>query len=221
MQNFKEELWERIPQRIQSMRHNDKFNNYRYQYYPKLIRGSETLNSYKNRVTIPDTNATAEAEYYYFSFYVFADDIDIKPRQVTLEMRYEDDSLAPSLHICLNISGNNPFCWFFPFMQMYNHNVPIEKVLYDFENHYLEVPLYYISGKSLARTPGFKIDPMYHGLQNIENYKNRALSLAMATHHRLGDESLLRMIGNSRDILQTIHEYSNPYNLNFESYLEQ
>ena len=90
----------------------------------------------------------------------------------------------------------------------------------DFEHFYLEIPLYYIHGTKLLLPPGFKIDHMYHALQNIENYQNRALAIAMATHKRLGDHSILGSIANSRDILQTIHEYSNPYNLDFKSYLE-
>jgi len=219
MQNYQRELWERIPHIIQSMRQNNKFNNYRYEYYPELIRGSETDTQFKNKVTIPHSNATAEAEYYYFRFYVFAD--DIQPRQITLEMRYEYRMIGSSLLINLNTaSENGAFCFFFPWMEMYLRRESIEKILDDFEHFYLEIPLYYIHGTKLLLPPGFKIDHMYHALQNIENYQNRALAIAMAAHKRLGDDSILGSIANSRDILQTIHEYSNPYNLDFKSYLE-
>jgi len=219
MQNFQRELWKRIPTVIESMRQNQKFNNYRYEYYPKLIRGSETQTPYKNVVTIPDS--TAEALKFYFQFYVFADDTSIQPKLVTLEMRYEYHRISSSLLISLNTGGEGALCWFFPWMKMYHRDQTIDKVLYDFEHNYLEVPLWYIHGKKIVGTPLFKIDPMYHELQNIENYPHRALALAMAAHPRLGEHSILNLIANSRDVLQNIHEYSNQSNLDFENYLEK
>ena len=219
MQNYQRELWERIPHIIRSMRQNNKFNNYPYKYYPELIRGSETNDQYKNRVTIPHSNATTEAEYYYFRFYVFAD--NIRPRQITLEMRYEYHMSGSSLLINLNTtSDDGAFSWFFPWVEMYTRRESIQKILDDFEHFYLEIPLYYNNGTKLVLPPGFKIDQMYHALQNIENYQNRALALAMATHNRLGEHSILHSIANSRDILQIIHDYSNQSILDFKQFLE-
>jgi len=226
-------LFEQIGAKIIQMRNEGKFDRYRYEYLPSLIRGTEyDPNPHLCNMLYPVIDKPQHQYRYqrfYFSvFWQTPDTREWSPLRLKLEIFLNYGAftkLEVGLFFEPDMDTDTEVPWLFHWKKLMNdEGKSVEQILHKFEHVFLEVPP--------ARFANRLIDSVYESTENMpppklyfhsllaldKIYKHidsdddrntdreaRALALAMTSHKRLGEHSLIKLLSQNSDLIQNLH----------------
>lgn len=218
---FVESLYQGIQATIARMRAENKFNGYRYNTYPWLVRGSETEPSpYQNFLwnveNVSWDMGSVSSTRYKFTFSVYLlKYMDIKNTKCKLDLIVDfwQSEKEPKLDVFLHIDDlgrhrhTQPYK--FDWKSLFDKGFSIDHILEDFQHTFLEIPPIELCREStgalcISYLDENKFYNLYQILREFHQSKPlRQLAIGMMNHRRLAQNSSAS--GLSSDVLSLVN----------------